>query len=320
MDEVFGSDNFVASIVTRKTAGQPSELLAGTADYILWFAKDRERIKARKLYLDKIEGVSIERYDQAELADGTRRPMTADEKEDPASLANNPDIKEGMSRDEIDRAIKRHAETEVLYDKPYEDAKGIRVCGPFTVESLSPHRTLSLETKRERSTKGEEVEGTTVTTKVIGPDDFGRLILDNMKRAGVQNTFKGEKMAFETLDPHPGEWIQGAGAYTDKVGKRQRVAVCIGPEHGTVGPELVKEAAKEAVKGVGFDTLLIAGFAFDPHVGEEAKRYGALTVADLHEDRAALGQQFAGNGEPVTDVGQIGVDCRQRQPFMYMST
>ncbi len=194
------------------------------------------------------------------------------------SIANNPDIKEGMSRDEIDRAIKRHAETEVLYDKPYEDAKGIRVCGPFTVESLSPHRTLSLETKRERSTKGEKVEGATVTTKVIGPDDFGRLILDNMKRAGVQNSFKGEKMAFETLDPHPGEWIQGAGAYTDKAGKRQRVAVCIGPEHGTVGPELVKEAAKEAVRGVGFDTLLIAGFAFDPHVGEEAKRYGALTV------------------------------------------
>jgi adenine-specific DNA-methyltransferase len=48
------------------------------------------------------------------------------------------------------------------------------------------------------------------------------------------------------------------------------VAVCIGPGHETVGPELVKEAAKEAVKEVGFDLLIVCGFAFDPHVSEEA--------------------------------------------------
>ena len=46
----------------------------------------------------------------------------------------------------------------------------------------------------------------------------------------------------------------------------------------TVGPELIKEAAKEAVQGVGFDLLIVCGFAFDPHVSEEAKRYGKLTV------------------------------------------
>src|SRR5207344_3623891 len=58
----------------------------------------------------------------------------------------------------------------------------------------------------------------------------------------------------------------------------QRVAVSLGPEHGTVGPDHVKEAAKEAVQGLGFDLLMVCGFAFDPHVSEEAKRYGKLTV------------------------------------------
>lgn len=59
------------------------------------------------------------------------------------SIANNPDIHEGMSRDEIDAAIRRHADFELLYDKPYQDRKKVRVAGPFTVESLSPHRSLA---------------------------------------------------------------------------------------------------------------------------------------------------------------------------------
>lgn len=45
-----------------------------------------------------------------------------------------------------------------------------------------------------------------------------------------------------------------------------------------VGRRLVKEAAKETVQGVGFDLLIACGFASDPHVSEEVKRYGKLTV------------------------------------------
>ena len=60
------------------------------------------------------------------------------------SIANNPDIKEGNEpANEIDAAIRRHAEFELLYDKPFEDPKKVRVSGPFTVESLSPHRSLA---------------------------------------------------------------------------------------------------------------------------------------------------------------------------------
>jgi len=71
------------------------------------------------------------------------------------SIANNPDIKEGMSRTEIDAAIARHADTELLYDQPYEDPRKIRVTGPFTVESLSPYRLLSTDEERPAT----EIEG-----------------------------------------------------------------------------------------------------------------------------------------------------------------
>src|SRR3546814_10369051 len=52
------------------------------------------------------------------------------------SIANNPDIVEGMSREQIDAAIKRHTDFEVLYDHPYEDRSKLRVTGPFAVERL----------------------------------------------------------------------------------------------------------------------------------------------------------------------------------------
>jgi len=185
------------------------------------------------------------------------------------SIANNPDIKEGMTREEIDAAVQRHADTEMLFDKPYEDNKRIRVSGPFTVESLSPHRVLATDEERPMA----EQEGQRDSAV-----QFEQMILDNLRKAGVQNTVKNERLVFTRLDPHPGQWIQAAGEYTDADGKSRRVAVSIGPEHGTVGPQQVKEAAKEAVQGVGFDVLVVCGFAFDPHVSEEAKRYGNLTV------------------------------------------
>lgn len=96
-------------------------------------------------------------------------------------------------------------------------------------------------------------------------------------------------------------------------GKTKRVAVTIGPEQGTVGPYQVKEAAKEAVQGVGYDLLLVCGFAFDPHVTEESKRYGNLTVLptkmnpDLVMGEDLLKKTGAGNlfmvfGEPDVEI------------------
>ncbi len=232
---------------------------------------------------------------------------------------------------EIDESIARHADTELLYDQPYEDNKRIRVTGPFSVESLSPHRVLAADEERPAS----EVEG----QKESSVGQFETMIIDNLKKAGVQNTIKNERLKFDRLEPYAGAWLHAEGEYTEVLpspagggapsaslqgggaraggeGQTRRVAVSIGPEHGTVGPEQVKEAAKEAVLGIGFDLLVVCGFAFDPHVSEEAKRYGKLTVltARMNPD-LAMGDELlkktgAGNlfmvfGEPDVMIHKV---------------
>lgn len=207
--------------------------------------------------------------------------------------------------EEMDKAIARYAETETLYDQPYENNKRIRVSEPFAVESLSPHRLIA--TDEERPTT--EVEAQREATA----GQFETLILENLRKAGVQNTIKNERLKLDRLEPYAGEWLHAEGEYTEKDGSTRRVAICIGPEHGTVGADFVKEAAKEAVKGVNFDLLVVCGFAFDPHVSEEAKRYGKLTVLitcmnhDLSMGDELLKTTGAGNlfmvfGEPDVDI------------------
>ena len=234
------------------------------------------------------------------------------------SIANNPDIKDGMSQKDIDPVIARHSEQETLYDQPYEDNKRVRVCGPFSVESLSPHRVICATNEDQISSVAQQ--------GAQKQQNFASMILDNLKKAGVQNTRKKERLNFDRLDPYPGSLLHAAGEYTDASGKIRRVAVSIGPEHGTVGPQQVKEAAKEAVQGVGFDSLIVCGFAFDPHVAEEAKRYGKLTIlpAKMNPDLAMsdelLKKTGAGNlfmvfGEPDVIItkqknGQLVIEIK----------
>jgi adenine-specific DNA-methyltransferase len=170
---------------------------------------------------------------------------------------------------EIDASIQRNADMEILYDRPKEDSKRIRVTGPFTVESLSPHRMIA-----------SDVELPKAERKARNASDGGveQSIIEYLRKAGVQNTKRKERLEFDRLDICAGRYIHAEGEYKDKGGELKRVAVFIGPEHGTVTPDEVKEAAKEAVKGTGYDLLLILGFAFEAHAEDEAKEFGKLTV------------------------------------------
>lgn len=174
---------------------------------------------------------------------------------------------------EIDAAIARHADTETLFDQPYEDSKRLRVAGPFTVESLSPHRTLPAAAA-EGHEPAQAVDASSA--------DFTTMILDYLRRTPIQNTRQNERLKLERLDVFPGRWIQAAGEYTDATGEVRRAAVFIGPEHNAVSPQMIHEAAKEAVRGLGFDVLLVCGFAFDPHANEEAARYPRPVVLNVH--------------------------------------
>ena len=184
------------------------------------------------------------------------------------SIANNPDIKEGLSRDEIDRAIKRHADFELLYDKPYESKHKVRVTGPFTVESLSPHRSLAFAGGPEGDPNQPESE------KAADDDptgaDFHQTVLDNLAKAGIQNGRRHERIELETLEPYAGAAIHAVGNRQardeDVDGTPSRVGISLGPQYGTVNGQWIKTAAREAIKAGDIDLLCVLGFAFDPNV------------------------------------------------------
>ena len=81
MDEVFGAENFCSIITFVKTSGFAAQLLSNVGDYVIWYAKNKPKVKYRQLYKDKQEGRGIEYYTWLELVDGTRRRLTATERQ-----------------------------------------------------------------------------------------------------------------------------------------------------------------------------------------------------------------------------------------------
>ncbi|RSN07287.1 site-specific DNA-methyltransferase [Streptomyces sp. WAC 05977] len=191
------------------------------------------------------------------------------------SIANNPEIKESMSRTEIDAAIKRHADFELLYDKPYENKKRLRVSGPFTVESLSPHRSLAFPSRPGAAT--HESGGETEAAKDADAPNFEQSILDNLAKAGIQNGTRSERITFASFESYAGEYIQAIGEQTGDEAKR--VALAIGPQYGTVSPSYVKKAAREAINAEDIDLLCILGFAFDAQVTGVTEHDGVTVEA-----------------------------------------
>ena len=172
------------------------------------------------------------------------------------SIANNPDVLEGMSRDAIDEAIKRHADYELLVDKPYEDRSKIRVTGPFTVESLSPHRSLAFV--------GEQPSSEQQAGEDPSAASFEQTILANLQKAGIQNGKRNERLELDLVEPYAGTFIQAVGTREDADGGPSRVGIAIGPQYGTVGSSFIKDAAREAIKAKDIDLLCVLAFAFDP--------------------------------------------------------
>jgi adenine-specific DNA-methyltransferase len=192
------------------------------------------------------------------------------------TITRNPEIKPGISREKIDAAIRRHAEVELLYDRPYEDKRKVRVSGPFTVESLAPHKAIT----PDRSASEREASQDDASA-------FEQAILDNLLKAGVQNGRKKERLEFESLVPYPGEHIQAEGIRKNGTeGTPQRIAISIGPQFGTVSPEFIRDAAREATRGYGFDLLLVCAFAFDPQAAKTvAEDYAPGAFASVADER-----------------------------------
>ena len=183
------------------------------------------------------------------------------------SIANNPDIIEGMSREEIDAAIQRHADFELLYDKPYEDKKKVRVAGPFTVESLSPHRSLAFAGSAVDD-GGASQRGHRQRPGARRRGRSSRRSWPTCEAAGIQNGRKNERLELRhrrDVRRHRTS-RRSAPARTPTDGTPKRIGITIGPQYGTVGPAFIKDAAREAIKDSELDLLCVLAFAFDPQV------------------------------------------------------
>ncbi|HPT49737.1 MAG TPA: site-specific DNA-methyltransferase [Accumulibacter sp.] len=202
---------------------------------------------------------------------------------------------------EIDASIAAKADFEYLYDKPYENRKAVRVAGPFTVESLSPHRVLGVDENDELIDSLRQPEA-----DYAAKQSFPRMILENLKTAGVQQAHKEDRINFTSLVAWPGDLVCAEGRYVEAEGVEKRAAIFIGPEFGTVQRADLVEAAREAADA-GFDVLIAFAFNFEAHTTEFAK-LGKLPVlkarvnADLHmaEDlkNTGKGNLFVIFGEP----------------------
>ncbi|HTB11084.1 MAG TPA: site-specific DNA-methyltransferase [Bryobacteraceae bacterium] len=209
---------------------------------------------------------------------------------------------------EIDASIAAKTEFEYLYDKPYEDKKTVRVAGPFTVESLSPHRVLGVDADDELIDPLKQD-----STKYGAKQSFPEMILENLKTSGVQQAHKEDRITFTALTPWPGDLICADGRYMEgstESGSEKRAAIFIGPEFGTVTrPDLV-EAAREA-GDADFDVLIACAFNYEGQATEFSK-LGRIPVlkarmnADLHmaEDlkNTGKGNLFVIFGEPDISI------------------
>jgi adenine-specific DNA-methyltransferase len=201
---------------------------------------------------------------------------------------------------EIDASIAAKAESEYLYDKPYEDKKRVRVAGPFTVDSLSPHRTLAMDID-DGLIDGVRQPKAEYEAKA----DFASVMLENLKAAGVQQAHKADRISFTSIVGWPGEYVCAEGRYMEGE-KERRAAIFIGPEFGTVSrPDLVG-AAREAADA-GFDVLIACAFNYEAHAAEFEK-LGRVPVLkarmnpDLHMagelKNTGAGNLFVVFGEP----------------------
>lgn len=217
---------------------------------------------------------------------------------------------------ETDASIAAKADSEYLYDRPYEDKKKVRVAGPFTVESLTPHRTLTV------NEEGDAVDLTESRLGFTAKKNFAELILENLRTAGVQQAHKEDKINFNSLVPWAGTYLCAEGYYQEG-DKAKRVAIFIGPEFGTVQRVDLVAAAKEAADAK-FDALIACAFSYDAHTTDLTK-IGSLQIlkarmnADLHMaadlKSTGKGNLFVIFGEPDIDLlteadGQVRIKIK----------
>ena len=221
---------------------------------------------------------------------------------------------------EIDASIAKAADVELLYDRPYEDKARVRVAGPFTVESLSPHRLVPADAAALFDETDELLDDAPRAASAESTD-FAAMILDNLRAAGVHSTEKRDAIAFASLTPWPGaEGICAEGRFLEGDGGsavERRAAIFLGPEFGTLGRSDLVAAAREATEA-RFDVLIACAFAYDAHASDFT-RLGPLPIlkAKMNPDLYMAGELktngkgnlFVVFGEPDIEIETVEGDA-----------
>jgi adenine-specific DNA-methyltransferase len=250
------------------------------------------------------------------------------------SIANNPEIREGMTRAQIDAAIARYADQETLYDQPYTDNARVRVTGPFTVEAVPAPTVRSLEDIEEGAAAARVASGKTQQSMGDFRDAATPLLDASVARKGAtlrhtewrDELLKtglrgkgGHQIDFSRVEPLAGtRWLH-ADAET-KGAKPERVVISFGPEHSLLEQRQVELAWEEARTLSPKPAILVfAAFEFDPEAAKDidgmtkektgmtfltAQMNADLLTADLKKKRAS-NQGFWLVGRPDIDLREI---------------
>lgn len=203
---------------------------------------------------------------------------------------------------EMDQAISENADNVFLYDKPVEDKSTVRVAGPFTVESLSPHRSIATSCDVRLEEKSSEP---------VSETNFVSMVIENLRISGVQQMEKSNRISFTSVNPWPGKFVSAEGRYLDdSSASESRAAIFVGAEFGTVQRVDLAAAARECAEA-GFDILIACAFSYSAQCADLTS-LGSLQVLrarmnpDLHmsDDLKNTGTAnlFVVFGEPDIDV------------------
>ena len=209
---------------------------------------------------------------------------------------------------QIDASNLRSGDIEYLYDRPHEDQSRVRVAGPFTVESLSPHRIVPVDEDELLDLPNAPVQR---RKENAPPFDFAHIVLEHLRSAGVHQVSKSDSVHLTSLEIWPGNYIGAVGCFMEGETER-RAGILIGPEFGTLSRADLVTAAREASEA-RFEVLIACAFGFDAQASE-LTRLGPINILkarmnpDLHmaDDlkNTGKGNLFVVFGEPDLVVEQ----------------
>ncbi|MBC7283908.1 site-specific DNA-methyltransferase [Hoeflea sp.] len=290
---------FVYERVPRVTLG---ESIANNTEIDVIWEKWQERLEPLRAELNQATGKNWQEWEIPREAD-------------PAWSANVAGVHKSWwdarvaRQKEIDASIARAADVEYLYDKPYADNARVRVAGPFTVESLSPHRIVPADAEElidvVNAADGKRKRGPLSSSET----DFAAMVIEHLKSAGVHQTERADRIEFVSLTPYAGRGYIGAEGRFMEGETERRAAIFIGPEFGTLSRVDLTAAAREAAEA-RFDVLIAVSFAFDAHASE-LTRLGPLPIlkAKINPDLHMAGElKNTGKGNLFTVFGEPDID------------